>query len=85
MESSSSLTESFALESFFKVKAKACLAIIYLAVLCDCRDVEYTKCRSCNKLIARVGASAKAFNAMNLVNHLKSKHCRKLKKFKEIT
>ena len=41
----------------------------------------YAKCGICGKLVARGGASVKAFNTTNLVNHLKSKHCKKFEKF----
>ena len=47
-------------------------------------DVKYAKCNTCDELVTRGEASAKAFNNTNLVNHLKSKHHEKFEKFEEI-
>lgn len=37
-------------------------------------DTKFAVCKSCNKAISRGGNSTKAYNTMNLVNHLKSVH-----------
>ena len=85
MESSSSSTESLASESSLsKPRLKPVWQSPVWQFFVIAVDVKYAKCSTCGELIARGGASMKAFNTMNLVNHLKLKHRKKFEKFEEI-
>ena len=85
IKSSLSLTESLALESPL---SKPRLNLVWQSPVWQffviAEDVKYAKCRTCDELISRGGASAKAFNTTNLMNHLKLKHHEKFEKFEEI-
>ena len=82
MESSSSPTESLASESSpSKPRLKPVWQLPVWQFFVNTEDVKYAKCRTCDELITRGGASAKAFNTMNLLNDLKLKHRKKFEKF----